>query len=337
MKNTRVLLKSRPQGWVAPENFEVDHGETPDPDAGQLLLRNIYLSVDPYMRGRMNDVKSYVPPFGIGEPLQGGVVSEVVAGSAGDISEGDYVVGMGTWENYSLHSGEGLNKVDKSLAPLSYYLGILGMPGMTAWVGLKGIAECGEGENLFVSAASGAVGSVVGQIGKNLGCHVAGSAGSDEKVAFLTDELGFDAAFNYKTAENPMRAIASANPEGIDVLFENVGGPYFEAAIGALNQGARIALCGMISAYNATMADMPAGPRNLFMLIQRKARMEGFIVSDHPELCAEWVGVGAKWLSEGKLKYRESVAEGIEKAPEAFIGMLKGENFGKQLVRLGED
>lgn len=337
MKNTRVLLKSRPEGWVTPENFEIDHMEVPEPGAGELLLRNIYLSVDPYMRGRMNDAKSYVPPYEIGAPLQGGVVSEVVAGSAGGISEGDYVVGMGGWENYSIHSGEELNKIDKSMAPLSYHLGILGMPGMTAWAGLTGVAECGEGENVFVSAASGAVGSVVGQIGKNLGCHVAGSAGSDEKVAFLTEELGFDAAFNYKTAESPSGAIAGVNPQGIDVLFENVGGPYFEAAIGAMNPKGRIAVCGMISMYNSTLADMPAGPRNLFVLIQRSVRMEGFIVFDRPRLCAEWVGVCAKWLSEGKIKYRETIAEGIEKAPEAFIGMLKGENFGKQLVRLGED
>lgn len=337
MENTRVLLKSRPSGWVTPENFEIDHVTAPEPSAGELLLRNIYLSVDPYMRGRMNDAKSYVPPYQIGEPLQGGVVSQVVAGSVNGISEGDYVVGMGAWENYTIHNGEDLNKVDKALAPLSYYLGVLGMPGMTAWVGLKGIAECGEGENLFVSAASGAVGSVVGQIGKNLGCHVAGSAGSDEKVAYLTGELGFDAAINYKTAETPAGAIAGANPDGIDVLFENVGGPYFEAALGAMNPKGRIAVCGMISIYNATLADFPPGPRNLFVLIQRSLRMQGFIVFDHPKLCAEWVGIGAKWLSEGKLKYRETIAEGIENAPQAFVGMLKGENFGKQLVRLAED
>lgn len=337
MLNKQILLKSRPEGWVTEDNFELAEVEARDPGEGEVLLRNIYLSVDPYMRGRMNDMKSYVPPFQIGQPLEGGVVSQVVASNLDGFAEGDYVTGNGGWENYTVHNGEMLRKVDPALAPLSYHIGILGMPGMTAWVGLNGIGACQEGENVFVSAASGAVGSVVGQIAKNMGCHAAGSAGSDEKVAYLTEELGFDAAFNYKTIANPFAAVAEVNPSGIDVLFENVGGPVFEACFNAMNNKARVALCGMIAGYNSTIEDLPPGPRNLMIMIARGIRMEGFIVFNHPELCMEWIGVGAKWLTEGKLKYHESVAEGVENAPSAFIGMLKGQNFGKQVVKLGDE
>lgn len=337
MKNTQIILKSRPEGWVTPDNFDVREVDAGEPGEGQLLLRNIYLSVDPYMRGRMNDVKSYTPPFQIGEPLQGGVVSQVVASNIPAFKEGDYVTGMGGWENYSIHDGDMLRTIDPAQAPLSYHLGILGMPGMAAWVGLKHVGACGEGENVFVSAASGAVGSVVGQIAKNLGCHAAGSAGSDEKVAYLTEELGFDAAFNYKTAGNAFQAVGEANPDGIDVLFENVGGPVFEACINSMNNKGRITMCGLISAYNATIDELPAGPRNLFILIGRGVRMEGFIVFNYLQECMEWIGVGAKWLTEGKMKYRETVADNLENAPAAFIGMLKGENFGKQLVRIDDE
>jgi NADPH-dependent curcumin reductase CurA len=242
---------------------------------------------------------------------------------------------MGDWANFTVTDGTGYNAVDPDLAPLSYYLGVLGMPGMTAYVGLKGVAEMKEGENLFVSAASGAVGQVVGQIGKNMGCHVAGSAGSDDKIAYLTDELGFDAAFNYKT-DDVYKAVRTTNPKGIDVYFENVGGPVLEAAINNLNFNSRIALCGMISMYNSTLDDLPPGPRNMAVLVGRSVRMQGFIVSNYPDLCREWVGIGAGWLKEGKLKYRESVAEGVENAPQAFIDMLGGKNFGKQVVKLSD-
>ncbi len=335
MTNKQILLASRPTGWVTPENFKVTEAAVPEPKSGEMLLETVYMSVDPYMRGRMNDAESYVPPFQIGEPLQAGVVGKVVKSNGGKFPEGTYVTGMGLWANYMTTDGAGFQPVDPKLAPLSYYLGILGMPGMTAYVGLKGVAGLKEGEQLFVSAASGAVGQVVGQIGKNMGCHVAGSAGSDDKVAYLKDELGFDAAFNYKT-ENLNKAVRAANPNGIDVYFENVGGPILEAVINNLNFNSRVALCGLIAAYNATLDDMPAGPRNLFVLVGRSVRMQGFIVSNYPELCKEWIGVGAGWLKEGKLKYRESVADGIENAPQAFIDMLKGRNFGKQVVKLSD-
>lgn len=335
MSNKQILLKSRPNGWPTSDNFEVADAAVPEPEKGQIVVEASYMSVDPYMRGRMNDVKSYVPPFQIGQPLQAGIVGKVIASNDGAFDEGTYVSGMGDWANFTVTDGAGYNAVDPNLAPLSYYLGILGMPGMTAYVGLKGVAEMQDGENLFVSAASGAVGQVVGQIGNNMGCHVAGSAGSDDKVAYLKDELGFDAAFNYKT-EDVYKAVRATNPKGIDVYFENVGGPVLEAVINNLNFNARIALCGMISMYNSTLDDLPPGPRNMAVLVGRSVRMQGFIVSNYPELCREWVGIGAGWLKEGKLKYRESVAEGVENAPQAFIDVLSGKNFGKQVVKLSD-
>jgi len=335
--NQRVILKSRPEGWVTPDNFDLDTTPVTEPEDGQLLVRNVYLSVDPYMRGRMNDVKSYIPPFELGKPLQGGVVGQVVASRNDAFAEGDWVSGMLGWENFSVSDGEGLQKVPAGPAPLSYHLGILGMPGMTAYVGLIGVGELQKGENVFVTAASGAVGSVVGQIAKNMDCHVAGSAGSDEKVAFLTAELGFDAALNYKTVEDHVAAVRGACPKGIDVHFENVGGPMFEAAIFNMRERGRIALCGMIADYNAEVSALPPGPRGLFVLIGRSIRMQGFIVFNYPKLCAEWVALGARWLEEGKIKYRETVAEGLESAPAAFIGMLEGKNFGKQIVRLADE
>ncbi len=335
--NQRVILASRPEGWVTTDNFDLESAPVAEPEAGELLVRNVYLSVDPYMRGRMNDVKSYIPPFALGKPLQGGVVGQVVASRNDAFAEGEWVSGMLGWENFSISDGEGLQKVQTGLAPLSYHLGILGMPGMTAYVGLIGVGEVQKGENVFVTAASGAVGSVVGQIAKNMDCHVAGSAGSDEKVAFLTEELGFDAALNYKSADDPVAAVHEACPKGIDVHFENVGGPMFEAAIFNMRERGRIALCGMISDYNTEISSLPPGPRGLFVLIGRSVRMQGFIVFNYPKLCAEWVELGARWLAEGKIKYRESVAEGLENAPAAFIGMLEGKNFGKQIVRLADE
>ena len=335
--NHRVLLASRPHGWVTLENFTFDETPVGEPGDGEILVKNLYLSVDPYMRGRMNDAKSYIAPFEVGAPLEGGVVGQVAASRNPQFTEGDIVTGMLRWEDYSLSDGVGLQVVDPTLAPLSYHLGILGAPGMTAWVGLMGIAELKEGESVFVSAASGAVGSVVGQIAKNMGCPVAGSAGSDAKVAYLTDELGFDAAFNYKTVDSEMGAVRQACPRGIDVLFENVGGPVFEAAIFNMRPYGRIALCGMIADYNATFDELPPGPRGLFVLISRSIRMQGFIVFHYPDLCSEWVVEAAGWLDEGKLKYRETVTDGLENAPQAFLGLLKGENFGKQIVRLADD
>lgn len=337
--NQRVLLASRPKGWPTADNFRFDEVPTPEPGDGQVLVRNVYLSVDPYMRGRMNDAKSYIAPFELDQPLQGGVVGQIAASRNDAFAEGDWVSGMLGWERFSLSDGRELVKVAAGLAPLSYHLGILGAPGMTAWVGLKGVGELQAGERVFVTAASGAVGSVVGQIAKNLGCTVAGTAGSDAKVSYLTETLGYDAAFNYKTlGDTPAyEAVAAACPEGIDVHFENVGGELFEAAIWNMRNRGRIVLCGMIADYNKTPQEMPPGPRGLITLIGRSVRMQGFIVFHYPDLCREWVQTGARWLAEGKLHYRETIAEGLDNAPDAFLGMMRGENFGKQLVKLDDE
>ena len=334
--NKRVLLAGRPHGWVDDSHFQLDEQKIPSPGAGQVLIRNIVLSVDPYMRARMNDVPSYIPPFEVGEVLQGGVVGEVIESDNPQFRNGDYVVGLLGWETWSLSDGNGLAKIDPELAPLSYFLGVLGMPGATAYVGLTHVAECREKEAVLVSAASGAVGSVVVQIAKNMDCYVVGSAGSDDKCDWVTGELGADASINYRTSSVHQR-VRELFPDGIDVDFENVGGEMLEAAIWNVADNARIALCGVISDLNQTLDSMPAGPRGIGNLIRHRARMQGFIVTDHPDLMREWVEVGARWLKKGKLKYRESIAEGIENAPAAFIGMLKGENFGKQIVRLDDD
>lgn len=330
--NRQIRLASRPSGWVTEENFTLTEEALPEPGDGQLLIRNIFLSVDPYMRGRMNDTKSYVPPFQIGEVLQAGVVGQVVASNNADHVEGDYVTGMLGWENYSLNDGAQLRKVEAGAVPLSYHLGILGMPGMTAWVGLHKVAQVQSGENVFVSAASGAVGSVVGQLAKIHGCRVSGCAGSDEKVALLTGELAYDAAFNYRDSKSLPGSMAEVCPEGIDVNFENVGGEIFEAALWNMRDFGRIALCGMISNYNDEQ--LQPGPRGMTVIIGRRLRIQGFIVTDHAQACQEYAAKAAGWLAEGKLQYRETVDEGIEHAPRAFINMLKGGNTGKQIVQL---
>jgi NADPH-dependent curcumin reductase CurA len=300
-----------------------------------VLVRNIYLSVDPYMRGRMNDTRSYVPPFQLGEVLQGGVVGQVQASRNAAFSEGDYVSGSLGWENFSVSDGNGLNKLPNTEVPLSWYLGILGMPGMTAWVGLTEIAHLVEGENVFVSAASGAVGSVVGQIARIYNCHVAGSAGSDEKVELLTSEFGFDTGFNYKTSKSLPKSIAASCPDGIDVNFENVGGEIFEAALWNMRLHGRIALCGMIANYNDEQ--LQPGPRGMMTVIGKRLTIRGFIVTDHAKACADYVGKAAGWIAEGRMRYQETITEGIENAPAAFIDMLKGGNVGKQIVRIAAD
>ena len=333
--NKQIRLASRPAGWVTEDNFTLTEEAIPEPGDGQLLVRNVCMSVDPYMRGRMNDTKSYVPPFQIGEVLQAGVVGQVVASNNPDYSEGEYVTGMLGWENYSLTDGAGLRKVDAGPAPLSWHLGILGMPGMTAWVGLHTIAEAKPGDRVFVSAASGAVGSVVGQLAKLHGCTVAGTAGSDDKVELLTGELGYDAAFNYKTSDSIAKSVAEACPEGIDVNFENVGGEIFEAALWNMRDFGRVALCGMISNYNDEQ--LQPGPRGMAVIIGRRLRIQGFIVTDHQDVIPEFAAKVGGWLAEGKINYKETIAEGVENAPSAFISMLKGGNTGKQIVRLGED
>ena len=332
--NKQIRLASRPSGWVTADNFTLTEEAVPEVGQGQLLVRNIFMSVDPYMRGRMNKAKSYVPSFQVGEVLQAGVVGEVIASSNKDYAEGDFVTGMLGWENYSLSDGTGLHKVPKGPAPLSYHLGILGMPGMTAYVGLHTIGKAQPGETVFVSAASGAVGSVVGQLAKLHGCTVTGCAGADDKVDLLKAEFGYDAAFNYRQSQSLPKSISEVCPDGIDVDFENVGGEIFEAVLWNMREFGRVALCGMISNYNDE--ELQPGPRGMTVIIGRRLTIQGFIVTDHLEVGKEYVGKAIQWLAEGKLKYHETIAEGIENAPSAFIDLLQGKNIGKQIVRLAD-
>ena len=330
--NQQIILNSRPEGWVTPDNFKLVEGKIPEIGDGEILTRNLFMSVDPYMRGRMNDQKSYVPPFQIGKVLEAGVVGEVIQSRNPKFKEGDVVVGNLGWENYSSSDGKELLTVERGAVPLSYYLGILGMPGMTAYAGLTDVTNAQPGDVVFVSAAAGAVGSVVGQIAKIMGCEVVGCAGSDDKVDYLINELGFDRAFNYKTCGSIAKTIAKICPKGIDVNFENVGGEIMEAVLWNMRDFGRMALCGMISDYNNKK--MAPGPRGMMVIIQRRLKLQGFIVFDNPARNMEFVQKAAGWLAEGKLKYRETVNEGLENAPAAFIGMLKGENFGKQIVKI---
>jgi NADPH-dependent curcumin reductase CurA len=325
-------LLSRPEGWPKPENFALVEAEVRQPDEGQVLVRNEYLSVDPYMRGRMSAAKSYVEPFELGKAVQGGAVGEVVASRAEGIAVGDHVLHFGGWREYAVVRAENAVKVDPQAAPLSAYLGVLGMPGLTAYAGLLRVASFKEGDAVFVSGAAGAVGSQVGQIARLKGAsRVIGSAGSDEKVELLVDEYGFDAAFNYKNGP-VWQQLKQAAPDGIDVYFDNVGGDHLEAAIGALNLRGRVAVCGMISQYNET--EPVPGPRNMVKILQNRLRVEGFIVGDHYDLQPQFVQEVGAWIRSGELKYRETVVEGVENTLEAFLGVLRGDNIGKMVVRL---
>ncbi|WFE67006.1 NADP-dependent oxidoreductase [Micromonospora sp. WMMD714] len=329
--NREIHLASRPQGWPTADNFRLVDTEVPSPGPGQIVVRNQFMSVDPYMRGRMNDVKSYVPPFALDAPLDGGAVGEVVAGEADGIRVGDTVLhGLG-WREYALVDGRSARRVDPDVAPVSAYLSVLGMTGLTAYAGLLDVAAMQPGETVFVSGAAGAVGSMVGQIAKLRGAgRVVGSAGSPAKVERLT-ALGFDAAFDYH--DGPVRdALKAAAPDGIDVYFDNVGGEHLEAAIGAMNLHGRAAICGMIAQYNS--AEPPAAPRNLALVIGKRLTLRGFLVGDHGDLRDQFVTEVGGWLREGRLSYDETIVDGIENAPEAFLGLLRGENLGKMLVRL---
>ncbi|MER6187453.1 NADP-dependent oxidoreductase [Streptomyces sp. NPDC001652] len=332
MINREWHLLSRPVGWPKPEDFALVEAEVRQPAEGQVLVRNKYLSVDPYMRGRMSAAKSYVAPFELGKVMQGGAVGEVVASEAEGIAVGDHVLHFGGWREYATFDAAQAVKVDPEAAPLSTYLGVLGMTGLTAYAGLLRTAVFKEGDSVFVSGAAGAVGSQVGQIAKLKGAsRVIGSAGSDEKVKLLVEEYGFDAAFNYKSGPVSEQLRAAA-PEGVDVYFDNVGGDHLEAAIGSLNEGGRIAVCGMISVYNST--EPVAGPKNLARLIATRGRIEGFLVSDHYDLQSQFVQEVGPWVASGALKYRETVVEGIENNLEAFLGVLRGDNTGKMIVKV---
>ena len=326
-----IHLKRRPVGMPTEDDFEMVEVELAPPGAGQVLVRNHYMSVDPYMRGRMVDRKSYTPPFQLGEVLQGGAVGEVVESNLEKFPVGSFVQSNNAWREAFVSGGPGLVPVDPSLAPLSSYLGVLGMPGMTAYVGLLKAASLEDGETVFVSGAAGAVGSLAGQIAKIKNCRVIGSAGSDEKVAHLTNDLGFDHAFNYKEG-HLLRQLREGAPKGLDVYFDNVGADHLEAAIFHMRPFGRIALCGAIATYNDTEAR--PGPRNLSIAIGLGLRLQGFIVSHYEEARHDFVRDVSSWIRQGKVEYDETVLDGIERAAEAFQGLFTGSNKGKMLVKL---
>ncbi|ETK31706.1 NADP-dependent oxidoreductase [Microbispora sp. ATCC PTA-5024] len=333
MRTREIRLASRPKGWPEPADFDLAETDLPEPAEGQVLVRNLFMSVDPYMRGRMNDVESYVPPYRLGEPIEGGAVGEVVDSRAPGLAKGDVVLHNHGWREHALLDARAVRKVpDVPGVSPSAYLGVLGMPGLTAYAGLLDVAGFKEGDAVFVSGAAGAVGSLVGQIARLKGAsRVIGSAGSAAKVAFLTERLGFDAAFNYRDAP-VAEQLAAAAPDGIDVYFDNVGADHLEAAIGALRPHGRVALCGAIAVYNR--ADPQPGPRNLSLAIGRRLTLRGFIVGDHFSRMPAMVDEVGAWLREGRIVYQETVADGLDNAPAAFIGMLRGENVGKMIVRL---
>jgi NADPH:quinone reductase len=330
--NRQIVLAVRPVGLPKPSDFRLVEAPMPKTAEGQFLVKVNYLSVDPYMRGRISEAKSYAEPVQIGHVMVGGTVGTVVQSRQPDLRPGDVVVGYWGWQEYAVSGGQGVERFDTALAPMSTALGVLGMPGMTAYFGLLEIGKPKAGETVFVSGAAGAVGSLVGQIAKIRGCRVAGSAGSQAKVDYLTAELGFDAAFNYKDVKDYATKLQEVCPQGIDVYFDNVGGELTDAVFTQINVGARIVVCGQIDQYNAARA--PRGPRLLWHLIVKRARAEGFLVFDFASRFQEGQQQMAQWIKEGRVKYRETIVDGLEHAPEAFIGLFHGENLGKQLVRV---
>jgi NADPH-dependent curcumin reductase CurA len=328
--NTRVLLARRPEGWPTEACFTIDAAPIPEPADGEVLVRNHWLSLDPYMRGRMGAEKSYAANVELGAVMIGGAVGEVVASRNAAHAIGDFLVGPFGWQEYATSNGAGARKVDPKRVPLSAYLGAVGMPGVTAYIGLLDIGAPKEGETVVVSAAAGAVGSVVGQIAKLRGCRVVGVAGGRAKCDHVVRDLGFDACVDYK--EGPIDgALHAAAPKGIDVYFENVGGEVLDAVLAQLNPFARIPLCGIVSQYNETK---PYGVRSFRSLLMNRVKLEGFIVSDRMSRWPEALSALGEWVACGKIRYTETVAEGIRSAPRAFLGMLRGENLGKQLVKL---
>jgi NADPH-dependent curcumin reductase len=340
MTNRRVLLKSRPVGEPKSTDFEIADSPVPKPQDGEILVRTIWLSLDPYMRGRMNDVKSYAASVELGQPMVGGTVGEVVESRDAAFGPGDFVLSYGGWQTYHVAKSAGARvaafgpmKLDPSAAAISTALGVLGMPGMTAYVGLYDLGQPKPGETVVVSAAAGAVGSVVGQLAKIRGCRAVGIASSREKCEYALKELGFDACVSYRVPDLAA-VLRDACPNGIDVYFDNVGGDVLKAVLRLVNPFARIPLCGIISQYNAT--ELPAGP-NLAPVLVNRVTIRGFIVSDHVDRMPQFLADCGRWVREGRVKYREDIVEGLDRAPEAFIGLLRGRNLGKMLVKVGSD
>ena len=333
--NRALVLKSYPEGAPGPEHFELVEAPLPEPGPGEVLVRSIYLTVDPYMRGRLRPGPSYTAPQQIGETMLGEAVGEVVASRAEGFAEGDFVCADIGWQTHGVVSGRGLRKLDPTVAPISTALGVLGMPGLTAYFGTLEVLCPRPGDTLAVSAASGAVGSAVGQIAKIAGCRVVGIAGSQAKCDHIRDELGFDAAIDHRSCPDIGRALAKACPDGIDCYFDNVGGPICDAAVENLALGARVAICGQIAQYNDSQQAL--GPRNLFHFLIKRASLRGFLVFDWAERYDHGLARLTRWLQEGRLQYREDIVDGLESAPAALAGLMEGRNFGKQLVKIGDD
>lgn len=332
--NRRITLASRPVGFPRVDDFELDFSPLPSVAAGELLVRSIYLSLDPYMRGRMNGGESHAPPVAIGEVMPGAAVALVLESDGSQLRIGDLVEGMLGWQEYAVAPARELRRIDPRLGPISTALGVLGTTGLAAYFGLLEIGDPQAGETVVISGAAGAVGSIAGQIAKIRGSRVVGVAGSAAKVSWLIDELGFDAAFDYKASEDFDGDLEKLCPDGVDVYFDNVGGAMTDAVARRINTGARIIVCGQTSQYNLEAPEL--GPRWLHRLVLEQAKVQGFRVSAYAERFPAARGRLAQWLQEGKLEYREDVAQGIEAAPQAFIGMLRGANLGKQLVQISE-
>lgn len=331
--NKSINLKQRPVGTPTLADFDfIELENNLNVSEDEILLESKYISVDPYLRGRMSDAKSYVPPFNVGEPISSGIVAEVIETKNDKFKKGDFVSGLLQWKEKQISTGEGLQKIDKSKAPLSAYLGIVGMTGLTAFLGLHEIGKPKKGETLVVSGAAGAVGSVVGQIGKILGLNVIGIAGTDEKIDMLKSEFGFDHGINYKTIKDMKAAIKEAAPNGVDIYFDNVGGPISDAVLFNINQFARIIICGAISVYNKT--ELPMAVAVQPFLVKNSALMQGFIVSNYAEKFPVAMKQLSTWLGEGKLTYKETIVEGFDNTPQAFLDMMNGKNKGKMIVKV---
>jgi len=330
--NKTILLEKRPVGKPQLSDFKFVSNEVETITTGELLIKTTYVSVDPYLRGRMSDAKSYVPSFELHKPITSGIVAEVIDSKNAAFKKGDFVAGMLEWKEFQKSNGEGLLKVDASKAPLSTYLGILGMTGLTAYLGLTEIGKPKKGETIVVSGAAGAVGSIVGQIAQIYGCKVIGIAGTDEKVTMLKSSLGFDEAINYKTTKDMTAAIKEAAPNGVDIYFDNVGGPISDAVLLNINQFARIIVCGSISVYNNT--ELPKSISVQPFLVRNSALMQGFIVFNYAEKYPEAIAQLSQWLAEGKLTYSETIAEGFDNIPQAFLDLFEGKNSGKMLVKI---
>jgi NADPH-dependent curcumin reductase len=335
LKNRQILLASRPRGEPAPDNLRLVETEVPEPGPGHMLLRTVHLSLDPYMRGRMNAGPSYAPPVEVGGVMEGSSVCAVIRSNLPHYRPGDIVLAGTGWQEYALSDGQGVQKIDPALGPISYALGVLGMPGLTAYTGLLNIGKPQPGETLVVAAASGAVGSVVGQIARIKGCHVIGIAGGERKCRFVQEELGFDACLDHRQPDLAER-LKAACPKGVDIYFENVGGAVFDAVLPLLNPFGRVPVCGLIAHYNAT--ELPAGPNRVPLLLHsmlvKRLTFRGFIVTDFAAQFPDFLADVSGWLRAGRLKYREDITDGLENAPRELIGLLQGKNFGKKIIRV---